>query len=181
MANLSDFKVGDVLLTYGSDMGCHKCVCKTKVINIDKRGIVTEGDGCNILATWQNMQYFNDYFLYSEEQEKTMQEQCNNEYNEWLEACRKQSERAHQYYIEWTERLKKIINEKGYFDGTHTIFELSEGHSFFRWKKYDILHINEHLECFGMSQDKDTMSISIDDLPAPTQMKIKNELEKVAA
>ena len=183
MANLSDFRVGDVVLTYGLDMACHKCVCKTKVVKIDERGIVTKSDedDFSILATWNNMQHFNDYFLYSEEQEKAMQEQCDNEYNEWREACRKQEERAHQYYIEWTESLKKLIREKGYFDGTHTIFELSEGHSFFRWKKYDILHINEHLDCFGMADDEDTMFLNIDELPAPTQMKIKDEVEKGAA
>ena len=178
MANLSDFKVGDILLTYGSDMGCHKCVCKTKVLSIDKRGIVTEGDDCNILATWENMQYFDDYFLYSEEQEKAMQEQCDKEYNEWLEACRKQSERAHQYHIEWTENLKKLVREKGYSNGIHTTFDLSEGHT---WNKYDILHINEDLDLFGVAEDGDTMLLNIDDLPVPTMMEIKDEVEKGAA
>ena len=178
MANLSDFKVGDVLLTFGLDMGCHKCVCKTKVVKIDERGIVIKGDYCNILAEWKDMQYFDDYFPYSEEQEKKMQEQCDKEYNEWLEACRKQGEEAHQHHVEWTERLKKLISEKGYFDGTHTIFELSEGHT---WHKYDILHINENLECFGMSQDEDTMFFSINDLPVPTMMGIMDEVEKGVA
>ncbi len=181
MANLSDFKVGDVLLTYGSDMGCHKCVCKTKVLSVDEHGIVTESDGCRILAKWKDMQYFDDYFLYSEKQEKAMQEQCDKEYNEWIEACRKQSERAQQYHNERTERLKKIIAKKGYFDGTHTIFDLSDGYSFFRWKKYDILYINDQLQVFGIADDEDTMFISIDDLPVPTIIKIKNELEKGAA
>lgn len=181
MANLSDFKVNDVLLTYGADMGCHKCVCKTKITKIDERGIVTYDDDCYMLITWDNMKYANDYFLYSVEQEKAMQEQCDKEYNEWQEACRKQSERAEQYYKEWTEKLKKLVNEKGHFDGTHTIVELSNKYNFYRWKQYDIKHINENLDVFGVANDGDTMTINIDDLCAPTMKNIFNEVENKAA
>ena len=57
MAILSDFNVGDVLLTYYSDMGCHKCVCNVKVSSVDEDGIIIESDGgCRILYEWKNMQ-----------------------------------------------------------------------------------------------------------------------------
>lgn len=178
MANLSDFKVGDVLLTYGLDMACHKCVCKSKVLSIDERGIVTDcGEGCRMLATWENMEHFNDYFPYSVEQEKAMQEYCDNEYDAWREACRKQLDEAHRHHIERNERMKSLIKEKGYFDGTFTIFELSGKSNFYRWKKYDILHINENLDVFGMSADEDTMFLNIDDLPVPTYLEIEQELK----
>jgi hypothetical protein len=177
MANLSDFKAGDVLLTYGSDMGCHKCVCKEKVLSVGEEGIITKtSDGCRILYKWKNMQHYNGYFLYSEEQEKAMQKQCDNEYNEWLEACRKQLERAHKYHIERNERLKNRIKEKGYFDGTHTIYELSGKNNFYRWKKYDILHIDDELNIFGVADDGDTMFLTLDDLCVPTQQEIEREV-----
>ena len=181
MAKLSDFKAGDILLTYGSDMGCHKCVCITKVLSVSEDGIVTESDGCRMIARWKDMQYFDGYFPYSEGQRKAMQTQCDKEYNEWLEACRKERERAEKYHIERTERMRKLVTEKGYSDGTHTIFDLSDGYCFFRWKKYDILHINDQLQVFGIADDGDTMFLSVDDLPVPTIRKIMDELEKRAA
>ena len=99
MAILSDFNVGDVLLTYGcSDMGCYKCVYKVKVLSVGEEGIIIESDGCRILHKWKDMQYFNDYFPYSKEQKKIMQEQCNKEYNEWVEECERQAERAEKYH-----------------------------------------------------------------------------------
>ena len=181
MANLREFKVGDILLTYGLDMGCHKCVCKTEITSIDERGIVTKDDGCLILNTWENMKYANDYFLYSKEQEKAMQEQCDKEYNDWVKACNEQMERATKHHRERNERLKSLIKEKGYFDGTHTIFELSGKSNFFRWKKHDILHINEDLQIFGMAEDKDTMFLNLDDLCVPTQWEIIDEIENEVA
>ena len=177
MANLSDFNVGDVLLTYGSDMGCHKCVCKVKVLSVDEDGIIIESDGgCRILYEWKNMQYFNDYFSYSEEQKKVMQEQCDKEYNEWVEKCERQAERAEKYHRERNEKLKALIKEKGYSDGTHIIFELSGKNYFNKWKKYDILHINEDLQVFGVADDGDTMFLSLDDLCVPTQIDIQKEV-----
>ena len=176
MANLSDFKAGDVLLTYGSDMACHKCVCETKVLSVGEEGIITESDGCRMLAKWKDMQYFDDYFPYSEEQKKAMQEQCDKEYNEWVEACERQTERAEKYHRERNERLKALIKEKGYSDGTHIIFELSGKNNFFKKKKYDILHINEELQVFGVADDEDTMFLSLDDLCVPTQIDIQKEV-----
>ena len=176
MAILSDFNVGDVLLTYGSNMGCHKCVCKVKVLSVGKEGILTESDGCRILYEWKHMQYFNDYFPYSEEQKKVMQEQCDKEYNEWVEKCERQTERAEKYHRERNEKLKALIKEKGYSDGTHIIFELSGKNYFNKWKKYDILHINEDLQVFGVADDGDTMFLSLDDLCVPTQIDIQKEV-----
>ena len=176
MAILSDFNVGDVLLTYGSDMGCHKCVCKVKVLSVGKEGIITESDGCRVLYKWKHVQYFNDYFPYSEEQKKVMQEQCDKEYNEWVEKCERQAERAEKYHRERNEKLKALIKEKGYSDGTHIIFELSGKNYFNRWKKYDILHINEDLQVFGVADDGDTMFLSLDDLCVPTQIDIQKEV-----
>ena len=142
MAILSDFNVGDVLLTYGcSDMGCYKCVYKVKVLSVGEDGIITESDGCRVLHKWKDMQYFNDYFPYSKEQKKVMQEQCNKEYNEWVEECERQAERTEKYHRERNEKLKALIKEKGYSDGTHIIFELSGKNYFNRWKKYDISYI----------------------------------------
>lgn len=181
MAKLSDFKVGDVLLTYGSDMGCHKCVCKAKVLSVSEEGIVTESDGIRIFARWKDMQCFDDYFPYSEEQEKAMQAQCDKEYDEWLEACRKQAERAARCHAERTRRMKESVIKKGYSDGTHTIFDLSDGYCFFRWKKYDILYINDQLQVFGIADDGDTMFLSVDELPVPTIQKIMDELGMGAA
>jgi hypothetical protein len=180
MANLSDFKVNDVLLTYGLDMGCHKCVCTTKITEINERGIVTYDDDCYMLTTWENMKYAKDYFLYSVEQEKAMQEQCDKEYNEWREACRKQLERAEQYHKEWTEKLKRLVSEKGNFDGTHTIVELSHKSSFYRWKNYFIHNINEELQLFGVADDGDTMYISINEMCVPTMNEIEHELKNKA-
>ena len=177
MAILSNFNVGDVLLTYGcSDMGCYKCVYKVKVLSVGKEGIITESDGCRILHKWKDMQYFNDYFPYSEEQKKVMQEQCNKEYNEWMEECERQAERAEKYHRERNEKLKALIKEKGYSDGTHIIFELSGKNYFNKWKKYDILHINEDLQVFGVADDGDTMFLSLDDLCVPTQIDIQKEV-----
>ena len=176
MANLSDFNVGDVLLTYGSNMGCHKCVCKVKVLSVGEEGIITESDDCRILHKWKDMQYFNDYFPYSEEQKKVMQEQCDKEYNEWVEKCERQTERAEKYHRERNEKLKALIKEKGYSDGTHIIFELSGKNYFNKWKKYDILHINEDLQVFGVANDGDTMFLSLDDLCVPTQIDIQKEV-----
>ena len=183
MANLSDFKVGDVLLTYGADMGCHKCVCKTQIVSIDERGIVTKSDEDDflMLATWENMQHFNDYFLYSVEQEKAMQEQCDNEYNEWLEACRKQEEEAHRHHIEWTEGLKKLIKEKGHLEDTHMVFDLSGKSDFFRWKQYNIMHINDELQLFGVAADGDTMCIDMCETPVPTWWEIEREIKNKVA
>lgn len=177
MANLSDFNVGDVLLTYGcSDMGCYKCVYKVKVLSVGEEGIITESDGCRILHKWKDMQYFNDYFPYSEEQKKVMQEQCDKEYNEWVEECERQAERTEKYHRERNEKLKALIKEKGYSDGTHIIFELSGKNYFNKWKKYDILHINEDLQVFGVADDGDTMFLSLDDLCVPTQIDIQKEV-----
>lgn len=177
MANLSDFNVGDVLLTYGcSDMGCYKCVYKVKVLSVGEEGIITESDGCRILHKWKDMQYFNDYFPYSEEQKKVMQEQCDKEYNEWVEECERQAERTEKYHHERNEKLKALIKEKGYSDGTHIIFELSGKNYFNKWKKYDILHINEDLQVFGVADDGDTMFLSLDDLCVPTQIDIQKEV-----
>ena len=176
MANLSDFKSGDLLLTFGLDMNCHKCVVKTKFVSSDEEGIVTFSDDCYILTRWEDMEHADDYFLYTKEQEKKMQDYCDKKYNEWLEACRKQLERAHKYHIERNERLKNRIKEKGYFDGTHTIFELSGKNNFYRWKKYDILHINEELNVFGVADDGDTMFLTLDDLCVPTQEDIEREV-----
>ena len=177
MANLSDFKANDVLLTYGSDMGCHKCVCKVKVLSVGEDGIITKtSDDCCILHKWKDMQYYNDYFLYSEEQKKAMQEQCDKEYNEWAEACERQAERAEKYHCERNEKLKTLIKEKGYSDGTHIIFELSGKNHFNHYKKYDILHINEDLQVFGVAEDGDTMFLSLDDLNVPTQIDIQKEV-----
>ena len=177
MAILSDFNVGDVLLTYRcSDMECYKCVYKVKVLSVGKEGIITESDGCRILHKWKDMQYFNDYFPYSEEQKKVMQEQCDKEYNEWVEKCERQAERAEKYHRERNEKLKALIKEKGYSDGTHIIFELSGKNYFNRWKKYDILHINEDLQVFGVANDGDTMFLSLDDLCVPTQIDIQKEV-----
>ena len=178
MAILSDFNVGDVLLTYGcSDMGCYKCVYKVKVLSVGEEGIITESDGCRILHKWKDMQYFNDYFPYSKEQKKVMQEQCDKEYNEWVEECERQAERTEKYHRERNEKLKALIKEKGYSDGTHIIFELS-GKNYFnrRMKKYDILHINEDLQVFGVADDGDTMFLSLDDLCVPTQIDIQKEV-----
>ena len=177
MAKLSDFKVGDNLLTFGLDMGCHKCVVTTKVVGMDKRGIITYSDGCRILNSWDDMDRFDDYYLYSEEQEKAMQEICDKKYRDWEEACRKQMERAERYHMERNAKLKRMVKEKGYFDGTHTIIELSGKNNFYRWKKYDILHINENLDLFGMAEDGDTMFLNIDDLPVPPQIDIQKEIE----
>ena len=165
MANLSDFKVGDVLLTYGADMGCHKCVVKTQVLSKDECGIVT----------------YSDYFLYSVEQEKAMQEQCDNEYNEWLEACRKQEEEAHRHHIEWTEGLKKLIKEKGHLEDTHMVFDLSGKSDFFRWKQYNIMHINDELQLFGVAADGDTMCIDMCETPVPTWWEIEREIKNKVA
>lgn len=177
MAILSDFNVGDVLLTYGcSDMGCYKCVYKVKVLSVGEEGIITESDGCRILHKWKDMQYFNDYFPYSEEQKKVMQEQCDKEYNEWVEECERQAERTEKYHRERNEKLKALIKEKGYSDGTHIIFELSGKNYFNKWKKYDILHINEDLQVFGVADDGDTMFLSFDDLCVPTQIDIQKEV-----
>ncbi len=177
MANLSIFNVGDNLLTWGLDMSCRKCVVRTKVVGKDERGIVTYSDGCRILNTWDNMEHYNDYFPYSVEKEREMQEECDNKYNAWREACRKQMERAERYHMERNAKLKRLVKEKGYFDGTYTIFELSGKNNFYRWKKYDILHINENLDLFGMADDGDTMFLNIDDLPVPPQIDIQKELE----
>ena len=176
MANLSEFKAGDLLLTYGLDMSCHKCVCMSKVISVGKKGIVTESDGCRMIATWDNMEHFNDYFPYSVEKEKAMQKECDDAYNAWVEACKRQAEEAHRHHIERNERMKRIIKEKGYFDGTFYIIELSGKTNFFRWKKYDVLHINENLDLFGMSKDEDTMYVNIDDLPVPSFWEIEKEV-----
>lgn len=177
MAILSDFNVGDVLLTYGcSDMGCYKCVYKVKVLSVGEEGIITESDGCRILHKWKDMQYFNDYFPYSEEQKKVMQEQCDKEYNEWVEECERQTERTEKYHRDRNEKLKALIKEKGYSDGTHIIFELSGKNYFNKWKKYDILHINEDLQVFGVADDGDTMFLSLDDLCVPTQIDIQKEV-----
>jgi len=171
MANLSDFKVGDILLTYGLDMACHKCVCKTKVVRIEERGIVTYDDDCYMLATWESMEHYNDYFLYSEEQEKVMQEECDNEYNEWVAACRRQAERAHKHHIERNERLKSLISAKG------GVVNLSGKDDFYRWKPYTIVSINEKLDVLGVAEDNGTMSLNIDDLCVPTQQRIEKEIE----
>jgi hypothetical protein len=180
MANLNSFNVGDVLLTYGMDMACHKCVVKTKVVEKNERGIVTYSDGCHILNSWENMEHSNDYFPYSVEKEKAMQKECDDAYNAWVEACKRQAEEAHRHHIERNERMKRIIKEKGYFDGTFYIIELSGKTNFFRWKKYDVLHINENLDLFGMSEDEDTMYVNIDDLPVPTQQQIVSEVKAAA-
>ena len=182
MANLRDFKVGDNLLTFGLDMSCRKCVVRTKIVAIDERGIVTDDDDCSMLTKWEDMEVCgNDYFLYTEEQEKAMQEICDNAYNEWKEACRKQMERAEKYHKERNEKTKRLIKEKGYFDGECMIFDLSGKNNFFRWKKYDILYINEHLQVFGMADDEDTMFLDIDDLPVPTEIDIVREIENEVA
>ena len=86
-------------------------------------------------------------------------------------------ERAHKHHMERNEKLKNLIKEKGYFDGTHTIIELSGKNNFYRWKKYDILHINENLDLFGMAENGDTMFLNIDDLPVPPQIDIQKEIE----
>lgn len=177
MANLSIFNVGDNLLTWGLDMSCRKCVVRTKVVGKDERGIVTYSDGCRILNTWDSMERYNDYFPYSEEKEREMQEECDNEYNAWREACRKQMERAHKHHMERNEKLKSLIKEKGSFDGSHTIIFLSGKSNFFRWKKYDILYINEELNILGMAEDEDTMFLNLDDLCVPTQWEIEEEVK----
>ena len=177
MANLSDFKVGDVLLTYGADMGCHKCVVKTKVLSVDERGIVTEGDGCRIIYTWDDMKYLNDYFPYSEEQEKAMQEKCDSEYNAWREACRRQAERAKKFAMERDNKTKGIIKAKGVSDGTHTILALSGKGTFFRWKSYNIVGINEELDMLGIAEDGDKMYLNIHDVPVPTQLGVEREVD----
>ena len=105
-----------------------------------------------------------------------MQEQCNKEYNEWVEECERQAERTEKYHRERNEKLKALIKEKGYSDGTHIIFELSGKNYFNRWKKYDILHINEDLQVFGVADDGDTMFLSLDDLCVPTQIDIQKEV-----
>lgn len=174
MANLIFFNVGDVLLTYGMDMACHKCVVKTKVVEKNERGIVTYSDGCRILNSWENMEHYNDYFPYSEEQEKKMQEECDNEYNEWVEACKRQLERAHKHHIERNETLKNIIKAKG------GVVNLSGKSDFYRWKRYTIVSINEELNVFGVADDKTTMSISIDDLCVPTLQQIESEVKAAA-
>ena len=182
MANLSEFKVGDNLLTYGLDMGCHKCVVRTKVVGMSKYGITTYSDGCRILTTWDDMDICgNDYFLYTEEQEKRMQAYCDKLYNEWEEACRRQMERAKKYHMERNEKAKSLIKEKGYHDGQCMIFDLSGKNNFYRWKKYDILYINENLQVFGMADDEDTMFLDLDDLCVPTQQEIISELENEVA
>lgn len=180
MANLSDFKVGDVLLTYGLDMACHKCVVKTKIVDSNERGIVTYSDGCRLLVRWEDVPNFNDYFLYTPEKEMEMRKICKKAYNDWVKACKKQLEDAHKFHTERNAKLKNLIKEKGYFDGTHTIFELSEENTFFRWKKYDVLHINEDLNLFGMANDGDTMYLNLDELCVPDQYKIIDELEEAA-
>ena len=171
MANLVFFNVGDVLLTYGLDMACHKCVVKTKVVSKDERGIVTYSDGCHILNSWENMEHYNDYFPYSEEQEKKMQEECDNAYNEWREACRKQLEEAHRHHIERNERMKSLIKAKG------GIINLSGKDDFYRWKPYTIVSINDKLDVLGVAEDNATMSLNIDDLCVPTQQRIEKEIE----
>ena len=181
MANLSTFNVGDVLLTYGADMGCHKCVVKTQVLSKDEHGIVTYSDGCRILSTWENMEYYNDYFLYSEEQEKAMQEQCDNEYNEWRKACDRELEEAHRYHIERNEKTKRLIKEYGVQCGGCMVFELSGQSTFYRWKKYKIMLIDEHLNVFGVAEDEDTMLLSIDDLAVPIRWEIEKEVDKMIA
>jgi hypothetical protein len=171
MANLSVFNVGDVLLTYGLDMACHKCVVKTKVVSKDERGIVTYSDGCHILNSWENMEHYNDYFLYSAEKEKEMQDFCDNAYNEWVAACKKQTERAHKHHIERNERLKSLISAKG------GVVNLSGKDDFYRWKPYTIVSINEKLDVLGVAEDNGTMSLNIDDLCVPTQQRIEKEIE----
>ncbi len=183
MANLSDFKVGDVLLTYGMDMGCHKCVCKTEIVEINERGIVTKSEDADYktIATWDNMQYFNDYFLYSEEQEREMQECCDDAYKKWREACDRELEEARKYCEERNEETKRIIKEKGRSCGKYSSVELSGKSSFFRWKKYNIYAIDEDLKMFGIAEDGDTMMISIDDVAVPIKLEVEEEVRKLVA
>ena len=173
MANLSDFRVGDVLLTYGLDMSCHKCVCKTEITEINDEGIVTKSEECDymIITTWENMKYANDYFLYSPKQEKAMQDYCDNAYNEWVAACRRQAEEAHRHHLERNEKLKSLIKAKG------GIVILSGKNDFYRWRPYVIVSINEKLDVLGVAEDNSTMSVSLDDLCVPTQQSIKSEIE----
>ena len=181
MANLVFFNVGDVLLTYGMDMACHKCVVKTKVVEKNERGIVTYSDGCHILNSWENMEHYNDYFPYSEEQEKKMQEECDNEYNAWREACERQLERARKYCAERNEKTKNIIKEKGQFNGTQSFVKLSCKSTFFRWKEYAIYAINENLDMFGVAKDGDTMMVNIDDVAVPIKLEVEKEIDKLVA
>lgn len=183
MANLSDFKVNDVLLTYGADMYCHKCVCKTKITEINERGIVTKSDGCDYssITTWDNMKYAKDYFLYSVEQEKAMQEQCDKEYNEWRDACDRELEEARKYCEERREKTKKIIKEKGRLCGTHFVVDLNGKSSFFRWKKYAIYSIDDDLDMFGIAEDGDTMILNIDEVAVPIKWEVEKEVDKLIA
>ena len=188
MANLREFKVGDVLLTYGMNMDCHKCVCTTKVVCIDEHGIITKSDDddCLILCAWSDMEYYNDYFPYSVEKEREMQEECDREYNEWKEACRRQAEEAHKHHNERIERMKRIIREKGYFNASvpSMVIDLSHKTTFFRWKKYVVYHIDEDLDMFGVADDGDTMYLNIDEVPVPSFWEIEEEIlahEKDAA
>ena len=79
--------------------------------------------------------------------------------------------------MERNERLKNLIKEKGSFDGSHTIIFLSGKSNLYRWKKYDILYINEDLNVFGMADDEDTMFLNLDDLCVPTQWEIEEEVK----
>ena len=177
MANLSVFNVGDDILTYGADMGCHKCVVRTKVLGRNEEGIILEGDGCRIIYTWDTMQHFNDYFPYSEEQERAMQEKCDREYNEWREACKRQAERAKKFAMERDNKTKGIIKAKGVSDGTHTTLALSGKGTFFRWKSYNIVGINENLDMLGVAEDGDTMYLNIHNVPVPTQLEVEREVD----
>jgi hypothetical protein len=53
---------------------------------------------------------------------------------------------------------------------------LSGKNNFYRWKKYDILHIDDELNIFGVADDGDTMFLTLDDLCVPTQQEIEREV-----
>ena len=171
--------------TIGIDMSCFKVVCECTIYKID-----TEKDTMVMTCDDDDLKYIvhgvnklfgddieHDYFEYTEENRKKLQDYCDKAYNDWREACKRQAERAEKYHRERNAKTKRIVKEHGYFNGTHTIIELTCNVDFFRWKKYVVKHINEDLEVFGVADDGDTMYISLDDLCAPTQMTIEREVD----
>ena len=125
--------------------------------------------------------YAKDYFLYSVEQEKAMQEQCDKEYNEWRDACDRELEEARKYCEERREKTKKIIKEKGRLCGTHFVVDLNGKSSFFRWKKYAIYSIDDDLDMFGIAEDGDTMILNIDEVAVPIKWEVEKEVDKLIA
>ena len=109
-------------VSLGLDMQCHHCVITSTILSVDaaEDKVIIKSEGIKIRLQIKDLE---DFYVNTKENRKKLQEQCDKEYNDWIDALNKESEEIERKFGVKQSRFKGLAKGEHYMGDDRTRFD----------------------------------------------------------